>query len=93
MSVALSPRDHRVLYALHFLAGDDGKVTVSQRDLGTALGWKRHTGIRSSVIVLERLGLIHVHRNWRPQDRQPNTFTITALGHLVAEMSNARAAA
>lgn len=86
MSVTLTPRERRVLHALAFLAGEDGTVTVSQRDLATALGWSRHSGLRRDIRSLERHGMVLVaHNGGTATERRSNTFTVTSLGHEVAD--------
>lgn len=85
----LRRREATVLYALQFLADDEGKVTVRHRDLATALGWKHHTGIRNTTRDLERRGLIRIH----PNGVAANTFEVTALGHEVAGGALERGAA
>lgn len=93
MSVALRPREGRVLDALRFLVNDESKVTVSQRRLATALGWDKHSGLRNDIRTLERHGLLIVHRNGPDHERPPCTFEVTALGHEVAEAVQERSAA
>ena len=85
----LRRREATVLYALRFLADDEGKVAVRHRDLATALGWRHHTGIRNTTRDLERRGLIRIH----PNGVAANTFEVTALGHEVAEAEQERSAA
>lgn len=93
MSVHLTPRERRVLYALAFLVDDEDRVTVAQRDLATALGWRRHSGMRNDIRSLERHGLVRVYRNGPDHQRGPCTFTVTALGHEVAGAERERSAA
>lgn len=93
MSVDLFPRERQVLHALRFLVDDESKVTVSQRDLATALGWRRHSGMRNDIRSLERHGLVRVYRNGTDHQRRPCTFEVTALGHEVAGGVQERGAA
>ncbi|WP_087484645.1 hypothetical protein [Brachybacterium massiliense] len=93
MSVDLFPRERQVLRALRFLVDDESKVTVSQRDLATALGWRRHSGMRNDIRSLERHGLVRVYRNGPDHQRRPCTFEVTALGHEVTEAALERSAA
>jgi hypothetical protein len=78
-------RQLNVLCALRFRAGGEGQVSVSHSAIARALGWRRSSGVRQSVIDLERHGLIHVTNNSMPGAHRPNTFTVLPLGHEVAE--------
>ena len=93
MSVDLFPRERRVLHALAFLVDDESKVTVSQRDLAAALGWRQHSGMRNDIRSLERHGLVRVYRNGPDHQRRSCTFEVTALGHKVAGGGQERSAA
>lgn len=93
MSVDLFPRERQVLHALAFLVDDESKVTVSQRDLATALGWRQHSGMRSDIRSLERHGLIRTHRNGPDHERRSCTFEVTALGQEVAGGGQEKSAA
>ncbi|ATG51167.1 hypothetical protein CFK38_06235 [Brachybacterium vulturis] len=89
----LGTRQLNVLCALHFLAGGEGTVTVSHSALAGALGWRRSSGVRQSVIDLERHGLVTVTNNSMLGANRPNTFTVLPLGHVVAENYEAMEAA
>ena len=93
VSVTLTPRERRVLHALAFLVGDEDRVTVAQRDVATALGWRRHSGMRNDIRSLERRGLVRVYRNGPDHQRRPCTFEVTALGHEVTGGEQERGAA
>lgn len=93
MSAPLTPRERRVLHALAFLVDDEDRVTVSQRDLATALGWRRHSGMRNDIRSLERHGLLRVYRNGPDHQRRPCTFEVTVRGHEVAGAEQERSAA
>lgn len=84
MSVDLTPRERRVLHALAFLVDDEDRVTVAQRDLATALGWRRHSGLRRDIRSLELHGLVRVYRNGPDHQRRPCTFEVTVRGHEVS---------
>lgn len=84
MSVDLFPRERQVLHALRFLVDDESKVTVSQRDLAAALGWRQHSGIRSDIRSLERHGLVRAYRNGPDHVRRSCTFEVAGGGHEVA---------
>ena len=93
MSEDLTLRERRVLHALAFLVDDESKVTVSQRDLAAALGWRQHSGMRNDIRSLERHGLVRVYRNGPDHQRRPCTFEVTVRGHEVAEAALEKSAA
>lgn len=90
---ALSGNERRLLGALHVLAKDEGKVTVSHADLATALGWKRPRSVRQCAIVLERRGLIRIHNNSTLGYHRANTFAVLPMGHEMAGLDRVSAAA
>ena len=87
----LEHREARVLHALDFLAGEGGKVSVSQRALAKALHWRETSGVRRSLYALERHGLILAQRD--NERGIPHTYTVTPLGRSVAENIEAMGAA
>lgn len=93
MSENLPNGERKVLLALRFLAGEESRVTVSGRDLATALGWTRTKSVRQCAVNLERRGLVSVTNNSTPGTHRPNTFTVLPLGREVAENIEAMEAA
>lgn len=87
MSEELSRHELTVLHALRFLLDDEDEVTVSQKDIAVALGWSVTDTVRRAMNALDRRGLVRVTRNSTPKFRRANTFAVTDLGHLVAEMN------
>lgn len=59
----MHPGERLLLYVLRELAGDGGRVTVTNTELAARCGWSARYTVRKRLHGLEDRGLVTVERN------------------------------